>query len=453
MFKKKIVVLNGARNGDDFLAYPFSILTNILDHDYADVKYYHLKDIKLSHCDGCYGCWLETPGICVKSDEQRDIIKTIIRSDITILFSPVTFGGYSSVLKVIIDRFIPLILPFFDKYYGDFHHVPRYSSYPRIVGIGIQRHYAKEEAEVFKALVGRNSANFKAPIFAADVFGCEENKDVLNMKMRDVITRSDTFPVKEDIVGISPKVDTASVENKQEDTQNALLLIGSPKIKKSSTSGALGEYLIEILNSKGWNTEVITLKGSLRKEKTQIELCSAVDRSDLIILAFPLYIDALPFLATKALEVIAEHKKTLQFNKPQRIFTLVNSGFPEPHQNVLALAICRFFADQCGFFWAGALALGAGQAIIDGEELTATKRSGPPNQHIIESLNKAGVELTKGSVISPDIQNQFSKSPIPLMPFWIWRWMFKKFGGKMWEGQALKNNIKKEEMYAKPYAD
>jgi multimeric flavodoxin WrbA len=453
MSKKKIVVLNGAGNEDDYLANLFSLLKNILDHENDDVKYYHLKDIPLAHCDGCYGCWIETPGICVKTDEQSEIIQNIIRSDITILFTPVTFGGYSSTLKIIVDRFIPLVLPFFGKYYGDIHHTPRYSVYPRIVGIGVQSHFAKEEAEVFKALVGRNATNFHAPTFAADVFGCEEDKEVLNIRLRNVITRSDPFPLKEDVVNLTTKADIASFDNNQEGVQNALLIVGSPKIGKSSTSGVLGEYLIEILNSKGWKTEVLKLKGSLRKEKAQVELCSAVERSDLIILAFPLYIDALPFLVTKALEVIARHRKNLHVNKHQKIFTVINNGFPEFHQNALALAICRFFADQCGISWAGALALGAGQAIVDGQKLTSSERKGPPVKHIMESLEKAGADLAKGNIISPNIQSQISKNPIPVVPYWVWGWMFKKFGGQMWERRALQNKVEKEEMYAKPYTD
>ena len=90
MSNKKIVILNGTGNGDDYAASPFSALTDLLDHENADVRCYHLKEISLAHCIGCFGCWIKTPGICVASDEGREIIQTIIRSDMTILFTPVT---------------------------------------------------------------------------------------------------------------------------------------------------------------------------------------------------------------------------------------------------------------------------------------------------------------------------------------------------------------------------
>lgn len=453
MSNKKIVILDGTGTGDDYLASPFSVLTDVLDNANSDVQCYHLKEIKLAHCTGCFGCWIKTPGICVAFDEGREIIQTIIQSDMTILFTPVSFGGYSSVLKIIVDRFIPLVLPFFGKYYGDIHHRLRYSSYPRFVGIGIQRHFAKAEAELFKTLVGRNAINFHAPSFAADVFSNEKDNETLNKRLKSVISRSDPFPVEDDIVTFFPKADMTSFDNKQEGARNALLIVGSPKIKHRSTSSILGEYLIEIMKSGGWKTEVLTLKGSLNREKGQVELCSAVDRSDLIILAFPLYIDALPYLVTKAFEVIARHKNTLRVKKPQSIFTIINNGFPEFHQNALALAICRFFADQCGISWAGALAMGAGEAIGGEQELTKTKRSGPPVKHIIEALDKAGADLAKGSAVSLNVQSLISKTPIPIVPFGIWRWIFTKLGGQGWKQQAIENGVKKEEMYAKPYAD
>lgn len=453
MSNRKIVILNVARSGDDYLASCFSVLTDILDHEYTDVKYYHLKEIKLVHCTGCFGCWIKKPGACVTSDESAEILQSIIQSDMTILFTPVTFGGYSSALKILVDRFIPLVLPFFCKYDGELHHLPRYSSYPRLVGIGIQRHYSEAEAKLFKALVGRNAINFHAPSFAADVFSIEEDNDTLKKRMNSVISRSDTFPVKDDITGFFPKADMAPGYTDHEKDRNALLIVGSPKIKHRSTSSILGEYLIEIMKAGGWKTEELTLKGSLNREKGQAELCSAVDRSDLIILAFPLYIDALPFLVTKAFEVIFRHKNALRIKKPQSIFTIINNGFPEFHQNALALAICRSFADQCGMSWAGSLAMGAGEAVGGGQKLTQPKRSGPPVRHVIGALDKAGADLVQGRVVSLDAQSLISNTPIPIVSFGIWRWIFSKSGGQSWKKQALENGITKEEMYVKPYAD
>lgn len=453
MSNKKIVILNGAGNGDDYLAAPFSVLTDLLEHDDAEVRCYHLKDIKLAHCKGCMDCWIKTPGICVSADEGREIIQTIMQSDMIILFTPMTFGGYSSALKIIVDRFIPLVLPFLTQYHGDTHHAPRYLHYPRLVGIGIQRYPSKTEVELFKTLVGRTAIDFHASSFAADVFSSEEDNEELEKRLQSTILRPDSLPV-ENIISFFPKTDMKSFYDNRENARNALLIVGSPKIKERSTSDIFGEYLLEIMKSAGWKTEILTLKGGLKGEKRQAELCSAVDRSDLIILAFPLYINTLPYLVTKALEVIASHKKIVQIKRPQHIFTFMNNGFPEFYQNALALAICRNFADQCGISWVGSLAMGAGEAIGQGQELTQPKRSGPPVKHVIKALDKTGEALVKGIPIPSNIQNLISKPPIPLMTFGIWRWLFLNlFSRQSWKKKAVENGVSEEKMYAKPYAD
>jgi len=454
MSNKKVVILNGIGNGDDCFGSPFSVLMDLLNNDHAKVAIYRLKEHNLAHCTGCFGCWVKTPGNCVASDEGRKIIQSVIQSDMTILYSPVTFGGYSSVLKIIVDRFIPLVLPFFGHYHGETHHTRRYSRYPRLVGIGVRHHAKSDKDELFKALVGRNAINFHTPSFAADVISCEDDIKTMKKLLKNVISRSDPMPNFNDIASFFPKeVDKKFFDVQQKIPGNVLLIVGSPKIKHRSTSAILGEYLLGTMKSAGWKAEVLTLNRRLDREEGQIDLCSAMDRSDLIILAFPLYIDSLPYLVTKALEVIASHKKRSQVKKPQRIFVIINNGFPEYRQNALALAICRCFADQCGYSWLGALALGAGEALGGGQELTQTKRSGPPVKHVIKALDQAGQELAKGNAVYSDTQSLISKSPIPIVTFGMWSWMFTKLGGKWWIQQAIDNGVTKEEMFAKPYDD
>ena len=143
MSGNNIVILDGSGNDDDYVVNPFSTLIDVLKHNNDNIRSYRLNQITLAHCIGCFGCWIKTPGICVSADEGREILQSIIQSDTTILFTPVTFGGYSSTLKILVDRFIPIVLPFFGNYFGETHHTPRYSHYPRLVGIGVQRYPVK----------------------------------------------------------------------------------------------------------------------------------------------------------------------------------------------------------------------------------------------------------------------------------------------------------------------
>ena len=176
--------------------------------------------------------------------------------------------------------------------------------------------------------------------------------------------------------------------------------MGSPKIKSPSTSGVLGEELLGRLAKAGWQTESLTLKPSTFREAGQAELLAAVDRADLILLAFPLYIDALPYLVTKALEVIAEHRRAAgDAARPQGLFGLANNGFPEAHQNNLALSILRRFAARTGMTWLGGMALGAGEGMIGGRPLTAKGANGIPLFRISQALDAAGAALARGEAL------------------------------------------------------
>jgi hypothetical protein len=150
--------------------------------------------------------------------------------------------------------------------------------------------------------------------------------------------------------------------------KTALLLVGSGKPAGGSTSEALGSYLAQRLQERGIATTTMHVARVLRTEERTAALLAAVDAVDVLILAFPLYVDSLPYLATQALERIAAHRTgsrgTAEAVATRPTFlAIANCGFPEAAHNATALAICEQFADAAGFVWAGGLALGEGGAI------------------------------------------------------------------------------------------
>ncbi len=58
------------------------------------------------------------PGECARDDDGRRVAREVIRSNLAVFLTPVTFGGYSSVLKGAVDRLIPLGSPFFARVGG-----------------------------------------------------------------------------------------------------------------------------------------------------------------------------------------------------------------------------------------------------------------------------------------------------------------------------------------------
>lgn len=253
MSEKKIIILDGARDGDEDLPPLLDILIEELRHDGTEVQSYKLREIKLGHCIGCFGCWLETLGICVQADAGRDIARAVIRSDMTVLFTPVTFGGYSSQLKKIVDRWLPLALPYFFKEQGEIHHTPRYSRYPRLVGIGVQRTPNTEEADIFELVVGRNVINFHAPTHAAEVVLTTDSSDTIHRRFKGALSRTDPKPFGAAITQRMLVPDSSPPRPETDGSGRALLIVRSPKIKDPSTSGVLGGYIMDRLEERGWS--------------------------------------------------------------------------------------------------------------------------------------------------------------------------------------------------------
>lgn len=449
----KVIVLDGSGPGDENLAPLLAILIDELRHSGTEVQTYTLGEVKLGHCMGCFGCWIETPGICVQADAGHEIVKAIIRSELTVLFTPVTFGGYSSELKKVVDRWIPLNLPHFGNYYGEVYHKPRYSRFPRLLAIGVQRDPNRDEARIFKAVVGRNAINCHAPSYAAEVIMSTDDFDSFRGRFKALLSRIDPLPLAEALTSLMPGPDTSIASTKPGRPGRGLLIVGSPKTKSPSTSGVLGGYVLERFRELGWETESLTLSAGLLQEKRKQDLVSSVDRADLLLLAFPLYVDALPFLVTRALEVIAVHRRLKHERLSQRLFVLLNNGFPEVHHNTLALAICHRFAVQSGMRWAGGLAMGAGEALSSGQSLTSRNRSGPPVKHVIKALNMTAAYLAEGRALPSEAVTMIARSPIPLLPFAAWRWIFVKVGTRRLQQRAAANGISEENIRAQPYAE
>jgi multimeric flavodoxin WrbA len=430
-----------------------ALLTGILTQGGAEVQVFALRELKLAHCIGCFGCWLETPGICrYHESDGRAILQAVMQSDMLIMFTPVTFGGYSSQLKQIVDRFVSLVLPYLRSSHNEVHHVPRYAHFPRTVAIGVQRQPNAADAGLFKLLAGRNAINFHAKSYAAEVVRSTDDLDSLREVFGSLLCRNDPFPWGEEIASLMTTPDAGVSQAEADGARRARLIAGSPKTLSPSTSNVLGNYLLERLKERGWETESLTLSASLRVAAGQSALLASVDCADLLLFAFPLYVDALPFLMTKALEVITYHRRTTDHPRPQCLFAMANNGFAEAYQSNLALSICQRFAAENGMAWVDGLAMGAGEALCGGQQLQPIMPSGLPCAHVMRALDATGEALARGQAIPAEAMREIAARPIPHIPFSAWREMFVQQGNLWWERRAAEHEVDTQRMLAQPYA-
>ena len=218
----------------------------------------------------------------------------------------------------------------------------------------------------------------------------------------------------------------------------ALLLVGSAK-KPRSTSESLGSYLMARMAENGYETESVSVHRSHRTPQSLEFLLDAVDGCDLLVLAFPLYIDTLPALLIRTLELVAAHQTRADTHRRQRLVAIVNNGFPEAAQNEIALRICRRFATEAGFDWAGGLALGGGEA-INGRPLT---EAGKMARNIVSALDLTAAALAAGEPI-PDRAIRLMARPI------IWSRIYTWLGTRGWRRRAAKHGVESR-LHDRPY--
>jgi hypothetical protein len=207
--------------------------------------------------------------------------------------------------------------------------------------------------------------------------------------------------------------------------KQVLIVTGSPRSGKT-TSASLGAYLGKKLEEKGMNVEQIRLKTALRSDEETEKLFASLDNADVVVLSCPLYVDCLPYLATQALELIAEHQRTqVNDGDKKRLLALVNGGFPEAHQSHVALEVCRCFAREAHFEWIGGLALGGG-SVIAGRPI---EHLGWMGRNIRKSLDGAAEAIVWGRLLPEKAVKLMAKPLLPL-PSWaivfIVDWIMRK---------------------------
>ncbi len=111
-----------------------------------------------ARCQGCFGCWLKTPGQCVLKDSLQEIGAETALCDRLAIVSRAFCGGFSPEVKRVLDRSISSSLPFFTYRGGRLHHISRYSKKPSLE-IWLYGDMTDQEKENARALAEANRIN------------------------------------------------------------------------------------------------------------------------------------------------------------------------------------------------------------------------------------------------------------------------------------------------------
>jgi multimeric flavodoxin WrbA len=420
----KVLIFDGSPEDDSSGVRIAGVLAALLSAKGDETEHVVLREKSIVNCIGCFGCWLKTPGICVIDDDNRELSGKFMQCDLLIMLTPVTFGGYSPELKRMLDHFIANISPFFATVNGESHHRKRYESYPDLLVVGWQEEPDARQEEVFRHLVLRNSINFYSGKAGCGVIHSLDGTDAIRDELTSLLSTL-RRPVMRPEVRLATVMD-ASLPARP--VRKALLLVGSPRMAKSS-SASLGSYLLEEMEARGVSTETIHIYRSLHDLRKLEDLHEAVDSSDLCILAFPLYIDSIPAPVLAVMRQIRERRSA---NPSCGGFAvIVNCGFIESLHNQTAVAICAEFAAESRFRWMGGISIGGGEGLVHGRPIRSL---GGPAIPYRKALDRVAAALSAGNHVPEEVLRQLAR---PFVPAWIYRYV----GSMNWKKQARRNGV------------
>jgi multimeric flavodoxin WrbA len=416
---------------------------------YEVVTTFDVSSTKLAFCQGEFDCWVKTPGVCRVHDAETAILQAVHDADALVLLGPVTFGGHGSVLKLAVDRLIPIMAPFFTKRHALTHHLPRYARYPALFSVGWLPHASASLATTFAELNDANAINLLAPARGAVVLDDAHEGawagDIRRMLEsprtpgEGVIARAPLRAALLEAAAPDPRGASASR------TRRAALLVGSAKIKGTSASETMARALAERLSALRVPTELHFATELVHDDAHTARTARTIAACDLFVLVTPLYVDSLPALATHALELVdRERAANREDGAPPshaRFAAIVNCGFPEAEQTRTAMRIARHFAAHAGYAWAGGLPLGAGGVVKPGVPL---EDAGAPVRHVVRALDLAAPALARGGVVPYDAIYAMASSPMPDA-------LYRFVGDIGWHVQARRNGIAQRDLHARPH--
>lgn len=124
-----ILVLNGSPKGQQSNTYRLTsaFLDGIRQEaPGCSVRERIVRDQNIKPCLGCFACWNKTPGRCCIHDDMADILADMLWADVTVWSFPLYYFGIPGPMKNLMDRQLPLCLPFMTEGSKNGGHPARY---------------------------------------------------------------------------------------------------------------------------------------------------------------------------------------------------------------------------------------------------------------------------------------------------------------------------------------
>ena len=155
----------------------------------AQVENVFLVKKTIQYCRGCFACWTKTPGKCVIEDDMAELLDKVRSSDIVVFATPLYVDNVTGIMKVFMDRIIPLAEPHFDKdETGECRH-PMRQKMPNFVVISNSGFPEQDQFQVLRLLFRRIARNCSAEVVGEIYRGAGELLGARDLMLRPFLAR------------------------------------------------------------------------------------------------------------------------------------------------------------------------------------------------------------------------------------------------------------------------
>jgi multimeric flavodoxin WrbA len=421
----KITILNGNPEPSSLDTYLGDLRAQLESRGHI-LTQVDLRDLDLRYCIGCFGCWVKTPGVCSTQDDSCQMRRAVIHSDFTLWAAPMQMGFPSALLKMALDKSIPLIHPYIVLDHGEAHHRPRYDHYPRL-GLLVAPEADTDAADLD---------------FVSDIF----SRTAINMKSTLEFALTTDTPIEEVANRIAekskpfvqPKKRLLAIPGEQTTPPSHLTIFnGSPRGRKGNTPIMLKQFGEGFASIPGHSYEIFNLN-RLKELHKNAEVFAEAES---VWLGFPLYTDAMPGMVKTFIETL-EPLRGRKNNPP--IGFLVQSGFPEALHSRHIERYLEKLAHRLGAPYLGTIVKGGGEGV----RMMPEER----NAKLFQALQGLGKGFAQTGQLNPDLLPGVAgveRYPRFLAP------VFKLFlrmptASWYWDSQLKENGVY-EDRFARPY--
>ncbi len=219
-----------------------------------------------------------------------------------------------------------------------------------------------------------------------------------------------------------------------------LMVNGSPRNRISASASLLARVEKKV-NRDLFDIDSVSITAALRDPDKLNGILEQAVYADIIVIAFPLYIDSLPSITLRFLKRFQEYKEKKDYKNNQILFTIINCGFPEAEHNRIALEIMYNFTGETGLKWGLGLGIGMG-SMAGGEKIPEKSRILKPVENelnlMANRINNCERERTRAE----------TRFVLPSFP----KFLYLFAATAQWKILGKKNGVKRL-LKQRPYAE